>query len=59
MNKPQGASGYLSSLNGLKTLSPGRRKSRSLPITIVSPRRLAVAAMWLSSAGWAMTTTLV
>jgi len=36
---------YGSSLNGLKTFRPGRRKSRSLPVTIVSPWRLAVAAM--------------
>ena len=28
------------SLNGLKTLSPGRGKSRSLPVTIVSPCRV-------------------
>ena len=34
-----------SSLNGLKTLSPGRRKSLSLPVAIVSPCLRAVAAM--------------
>ncbi len=34
-----------SSVNGLKTLVPGRRKWRSLPVTIVSPWRRAVAAI--------------
>jgi len=29
--------GQVSSLNGLNTLSPGRLKSRSLPVAIVSP----------------------
>ncbi len=37
--------GYASSLKGLKTFSPGRRKSRSLPVTIVRLWRRAVAAM--------------
>src|SRR5262249_21973660 len=36
---------YGSSLNGLKTLSPGRLKSRSFPVAIVSPCRRAVAAL--------------
>src|SRR3954452_14006185 len=36
---------YGSSLNGLKTFSPGRRKSRSFPVAIVKPCRRAVAAM--------------
>lgn len=36
---------YFSSLKGLKTLNPGRLKSRSLPVTIVNPCRRAVAAM--------------
>jgi DNA replication protein DnaC len=36
---------YDSSLNGLKTLTPGRRKSRSFPVTTVSRWRRAVAAM--------------
>ena len=35
----------VSSLKGLNTLSPGRLKSRSLPVAIVSPCRRAVAAM--------------
>jgi hypothetical protein len=34
-----------SSLNGLNTFSPGRLKSWSLPVAIVSPWRRAVAAM--------------
>ena len=33
------------SLNGLKTFKPGRRKSCSFPVAIVSPYRRAVAAM--------------
>jgi hypothetical protein len=37
--------GYANSLNGLKTLSPGRLKSRSFPVAIVRPCRRAVAAM--------------
>ncbi len=37
--------GYGSSLNGLKTFSPGRLKSRSFPVAMVSPWRRAVAAM--------------
>lgn len=37
--------GYANSLNGLKTLSPGRVKSRSFPVAIVRPWRCAVAAM--------------
>ena len=36
---------YTSSLNGLKTLPPGRLKSRSFAVAIVSPWRRAVAAM--------------
>jgi hypothetical protein len=36
---------YASSLNGLKTLIPGRLKSRSFPVAIVSPWRRAVAAI--------------
>ena len=35
----------LAFLKGLKTFSPGRRKSLSFPVTIVSPCRRAVAAM--------------
>ena len=38
-------SSYANSLNGLKTLRPGRLKSRSLPVAMVSPWRRAVAAM--------------
>ena len=34
-----------SSLNGLKIFRPGRRKCRSLPVTMVRPYRKAVAAM--------------
>ncbi len=37
--------GYANSLKGLKTLSPGRLKSLSFPVAIVSPWRRAVAAM--------------
>ena len=37
--------GYANSLNGLKTLSPGRLKSRSFPVAIVRPCRRAVAAI--------------
>ena len=40
-----GRRGYVNSLNGLKTLSPGRLKSRSFPVAIVRPWRRAVAAM--------------
>src|SRR5438309_9953610 len=40
-----GRRGYANSLNGLKTLSPGRLKSRSFPVAIVRPCRRAVAAM--------------
>ena len=39
------AARYASSLKGLNTLSPGRRKSRSFPVAIVRPWRRAVAAM--------------
>ncbi len=42
---PASPPGYANSLNGLKTLSPGRLKSRSFPVTITSLWRRAVAAM--------------
>jgi hypothetical protein len=41
----RGASGYGSSLNGLKTFRPGRLKSRSFPVAMMRPYRRAVAAM--------------
>ena len=39
------AAPYAESSKGLKTRTPGRRKSRSFPVTTVSPWRRAVAAM--------------
>ena len=40
-----GPSPIASSLNGLNTFNPGRRKSWSLPVTIVRSWRRAVAAI--------------